>query len=114
MEIKIYNKYEDFESVPAGTQDVNIEGNADDFFYLKMEDDSMSPDYEEGQLILFKKQRKAKSGEVVFVTVGNSSYIRKIWYDKDFLNLIPIHENYDKLEFTGFSLNRVKIKGVAQ
>lgn len=113
MEIQVFDKYADFPASPSGTMSAQQE-NAEEYFYLKPEDDSMAPQLEPGVPALFKKQRKAKNGDIVFASIGNQSYIRRISYDKDFLDLYPVNDAYEKLSFVGFSLNRVKIKGVLQ
>lgn len=116
MEIALFDSYTDFDTAPSGSVTVDLPadaGDASDYFALKMADDSMAPVYAKGQIVVFKKQRKAPRETTVFAAVGKDLYVRKISYDKDFLSLIPENSAYEKLDFTGFSLNRVKVKGVA-
>lgn len=116
MEITLFDSYTDFDAAPSGSVTVDLPadaGDASDYFALKMADDSMAPVYAKGQVVVFKKQRKAPRETTVFAAVGKDLYVRKMSYDKDFLSLIPENSAYEKLDFTGFSLNRVKVKGVA-
>jgi len=113
MNIPVYDSYEEFlNETPSSHRDENKEGADENYFYYKMHDDSLSPEFEKDCYILMRKQKKAKNGEIVLVQIGSEYYLRKISYDKDFLTLSAINESHETFNFAGFSLNRAKVKAV--
>jgi len=113
MDIKVYETYEQFQkNEPAYEKqaDVTEEG---DFFFLKVQDNALAPDLEEGTLALFKKQRKALSGQIILATTKNEMKIRTLSYEKDSLWLKSNdNDNYPSEYYNGISISRVKIHAV--
>ena len=114
MDVKVYENLKQYENNDsAGVKNAEVDGNENEYFYIKMEDDSMEPVLKKNEYVLFHIQSKAKSGSVVLAMSNGSHYIRTIDYDKDFLTLKAENPSYEKLFFAGFSLGKVKIKAAA-
>lgn len=115
MKVPVYSTVDDYlDGTPNGEKET--ECNVDDaekLFYLTMPDDSMEPSIKKGEDVLFYETKKSGgSGKVTLTSIGKDYYVRIFDYDKDFLSLIAENPAYERMDFTGFSLNRVKLRAI--
>ncbi len=91
---------------------------ADDFFYLRVEGDSMKDiGMVEGSLVLFRKQQYAEEGDVVACLVGGeSATVKRFRRAKKSIYLVPENEDYSPIELTtdDFESGEARILGVAK
>lgn len=105
------------------TSEENIEGyiplnphmynmkSPDDYFYLRMYDDSMNKKYQEGDYILMKKCSNIQTDTIALIILDNTTLIRKITTQGDLLLLEPLSYNTIKYKTQACPKEKVKILG---
>ena len=84
----------------------------DDHYYLEISGDSMSPVFNDGDLVLVHKQTSVDSGDVgVFLVNGEEGYIKKVKYDAENIDLISYNPFYPPMHFEGPDVLRVYVLG---
>jgi repressor LexA len=87
-----------------------------DFFALKVEGDSMYPDYKTGDIIIIKQQCDCNSGDdcIVMVNGDDATFKRVIKQEKSII-LKPLNNSYEPYYFDEYDIvtKPVKIVGVA-
>ena len=90
--------------------------NGNKFFALKVDGDSMYPDYRTGDIIIVKQQPDCESGDdcIVMVNGDDATFKRVIKQDKSII-LKPLNNNYEPYLFNEYDIltKPVKIIGVA-
>lgn len=98
-----------------GVEPAYITGNADEYFYLKVIGDSMSPQINEGDLALVKCQNYADDGQLVVAIVrgefNDEGVIKQFKTYPSAVSLISFNPNYEPRFFPGKEMNRVRIVG---
>ena len=115
MKIPVYNSIEDYldDEVAYEKETVSEVGDESNLFWLKMYDDSMSPEIGEDEEVLFMQTKKIDgSGKTVLVSVGKKYSVRRIEYSKDSLWLRPVNEAYETEYYNCSDLVRVKLVAV--
>lgn len=97
--------------IPVNPHMYNMK-NAEEYFYLKMLDDSMDKKYKEGDYILMKKSSKIKNDTIALLFVDNITIIRKITSQENFVLLEPLSNN-SKYKTKVCEKSKVKILGIA-
>lgn len=86
-------------------------GNGD-YFYLKVKGDSMFPKIEEGDLVLVHKQDSVDSGNYAVVVVnGEEGLVKKVKYDKEWIELVSVNPYYPVRRFEGRDVLQVRVIG---
>ena len=86
--------------------------NRKEYFYLEVSGDSMSPRLDDGDLILVKKQSSIDSGDVgVFLIDGCDGVVKKIKYDRNYIELHSFNPYYPVRRFEGSEVQRVSVVG---
>ena len=67
-------------------------------FALTIEGDSMMPDFEDGDIVLVRRQDAVDIGEICIYTVGGKGYIKKYGGDR----LISLNDDYDDIIFKDY------------
>ena len=67
-------------------------------FALTIEGDSMMPDFEDGDIVLVKRQDAVDIGQICIYTVDGKGYIKKFGGDR----LISLNDNYDDIIFKDY------------
>ena len=87
-------------------------GSPADYFFLRVQGDSMAPQINAGDLALVHRQPTADSGDVVVVTVGGElGTIKQYLRRGASVVLHPFNEHYDDMVFSGDELNQLSIAG---
>lgn len=99
-----------YEEVPAEWVD-----NSEDYCIIRVDGDSMSPKFDDNDLLLVKNQDSVDSGTVAVVLVdGEKSFVKKVVYDKDWIELVSINPEYPPLRFEGKDVERVRVFGTVE
>lgn len=106
---KLVDKYID-EYITIDTKLYNID-SPQNFFYVKVADDSMNKKYQEGDYILMKKGSNIKKDTIALVILDNMTIIRKITLQEDLLLLEPLSSNTAKYKTQACPKENVKILG---
>lgn len=82
-------------------------------FWLQINGDSMAPLFDEGDLILVRRQSTVESGNyAVLLLDGNESMVRRIFCGDDFIELQSTNPYYPTCRFSGMDTMRVRILGL--
>jgi len=80
------------------------------FFALKIIGDSMTPRFEEGDVVIVRCQPDANSGDIVIAKVnGDDACCKKLIKNKDGITLVSLNPKYDPMYF---DLNDIQKKPV--
>lgn len=100
-----------YEEIPAS---MLRDGN--NYFSLKIDDDSMYPDYKTGDIIIIRQQSDCNSGDdcVVMVNGDDATFKRVVKQEKSII-LKPLNNEYEPYYFDEYEImtKPVKIIGVA-
>ena len=100
-----------YEEIPAS---MLRDGN--NYFSLKIDGDSMYPDYKTGDIIIIRQQSDCNSGDdcVVMVNGDDATFKRVVKQEKSII-LKPLNNNYEPYYFDEYEIltKPVKIVGVA-
>lgn len=100
-----------YEEIPAS---MLRDGN--NYFSLKIDGDSMYPDYKTGDIIIIRQQNDCNSGDdcVVMVNGDDATFKRVVKQEKSII-LKPLNNNYEPYYFDEYEIltKPVKIVGVA-
>ena len=106
---KLVDKYID-EYITIDTKLYNID-SPQNFFYVKIADDSMNKKYQEGDYILMKKSSNIKNDTIALVILDSTTLIRQITAQGDLLLLEPLSYNTSKYKTQACPKESVKILG---
>lgn len=101
-----------------GYEEISIDmlKGGNDYFALKIDGDSMYPDYKTGDIIIIKQQCDCNSGDdcVVMVNGDDATFKRVIKQDKNII-LKPLNNEYEPYLFNEYDIltKPVRIIGVA-
>lgn len=87
------------------------EYDEDEYFYLLVEGDSMSPEIKNGDYVLVHSQDVIESGQIAVVVVDGEGLVKKIEMGEDYITLISINPYYPPRVFKEYDMNRVHIIG---
>lgn len=86
-------------------------GNGE-YFYLQVKGDSMSPKFDDGDLVLVHRQTSVDSGSTGVVSVdGEDGFVKKVEYDAEHIWLISANPYYPPMVFEGPDVLRVYVLG---
>lgn len=86
--------------------------STDDYFFLSVSGNSMSPQIDSGDIVLVKRQDSVESGEVAVVIVDNEDgMLKKVIYDKEHVRLVSFNPYYPEMMFRKADMDRVNIIG---
>lgn len=90
--------------------------NGDNYFALKIDGDSMYPDYKTGDIIVIRQQNDCNSGDDCVVMVnGNDATFKRVIKQEKGIILKPLNNNYEPYLFDANDIQDkpVRIIGVA-
>lgn len=97
----------DYEPVPSA--DIS---RSEKYAYLRVIGDSMYPVFMEGDLVLVRVQSSVDSGDYAVVTVDNEDgVIKRVVYEKDFIELQSVNPMYPPRRFEGNEVTRIRVFG---
>lgn len=85
-----------------------------DYFALRVYGDSMYPIYQEGDIVLVKRQTTLnRSGEIGVVVCDDNATLKKVEYvmGEDWLKLVPINPNFPPVMVAGEKLEHCRVLG---
>lgn len=95
-----------------GYEAVSPEHDTDDYFWLKVEGDSMVPRLEDGDLALIHRDVPLESGTVMVVIVDDTEgFIKKVAIEDDTVTLHSFNPYYPPMVFGGAELGRLRFIG---
>ena len=86
----------DWEEIPA-----SMSRGGKEYFGLKVTGDSMSPRYEDGDVLILRKQDSCESGQDCAVMVGSSdATFKRVRFGPSGVTLHPLNPNYETYHYT--------------
>ena len=86
-----------------------------EYAYLKVVGDSMYPEFKEGDLVFVQVQPSVESGSYAVVTVDDEiGMVKKVVYDKDFVELQSVNPMYPPRRFEQEDVLRVRVFGLVK
>ncbi len=87
-------------------------GTPDDYFFLRVQGDSMAPDINDGDIALVHRQPTADDGDIVVAVVnGEAGTIKRYIRRGATVILHPFNAKYDDMVFAGSQLDELIITG---
>ena len=81
-----------------------------EFFALRIKGDSMSPKYEDGDVVIFRKQESCESGQDCAVMVnGNDATFKRVKISNQGITLHPLNPAYDAKLYTNKEVKELPI-----
>lgn len=94
-----------------------VKGDAEQYFVLQVQGDSMYPKFLDGDNVLMEKSDFADSGQIVAVMIGEEeATLKVIEYDdaRTYIRLKPLNPNYPPRTFKREEMNSVRIIGISR
>lgn len=93
--------------------DMSMLRGGDEFFWLRVTGDSMTPAIDEGDLVLVRRQESVDSGKLAVVLVdGEEGLVKRVIYTPDWLELHSFNPYYPPRRFEGAQMSRVTVVGL--
>ncbi|MBQ3463440.1 MAG: helix-turn-helix domain-containing protein [Clostridia bacterium] len=87
----------------------------EDYVFLRVIGDSMYPEFKEGDYVLVRLQTSVDSGSYAVVIIdGEEGVIKKVVYDKNYIELRSINPMYPPRRFEGADVLRVSVYGLVK
>lgn len=85
------------------------------YIWISVQGDSMSPLIDDGSEILVKKQDCVDNGQIGVVLIdGENAVVKKISYGDNWIELISINPYYPPRRFEGADVQRVRVLGLVK
>lgn len=85
------------------------------YIWISVQGDSMSPLIDDGCDILIKKQESVDSGQIGVVLIdGEDAVVKKINYGDNWIELVSINPYYPPRRFEGAEVQRVRVVGLVK
>lgn len=89
-----------------------IFGRGDDYIYINVEGDSMSPKIEEGDRILVRKQDMCDSGDIAVIMLkSDEAVVKKVTFGDGYITLTSFNPQYPPRTFVGAEMEDMSIVG---
>ena len=107
--------YADMDIVDYEPTSIDSITPGEDYVYLKVVGDSMYPKFEEGDLVLVRRQTSVDSGSYAVVIIdGEDGVIKKVVYGKDWIELQSVNPMYPPRLFEDADVLRISIYGLVK
>lgn len=82
-----------------------------EFFGLKIKGDSMSPDYLDGDIVIFQKANDCENGDDCVVSInGDEATFKRVYKNKSGVVLHPLNNRHSPLAFTNEEIESLPVK----
>ena len=96
-------------------KDIRNPYEAKETIAIKVAGDSMYPKIEDGDTIVIHKQDSVDSGQIAVVLIdGEDAVVKKVKYDKSWVDLISINPEYKTRHFEKEEVNRLRVLGLVK
>jgi repressor LexA len=95
-----------------GYETVSPEYDREDFFWLQVDGDSMSPIISDHDLVLVEKDAPLESNTIMVVIVDDDDgFVKKVYIDEDTITLSSYNPEYRPMVFGGSDIARLRFIG---
>lgn len=107
--------YADMDIIDYEPTSVDSITPGEDYVYLKVVGDSMYPKFEEGDLVLVRRQTSVDSGSYAVVIIdGEDGVVKKIVYGQNWIELHSINPMYPVRRFENEDVLRIRVFGLVK
>ncbi len=100
------------EQQSLGHEPVAPEHDTDEYFWLKVTGDSMSPKIDDGDLVLVSRGAPVESGTIMVIIVDDiEGFVKKVSVNEDTVTLSSYNPYYPPMVFGGAELARLRFIG---
>jgi phage repressor protein C with HTH and peptisase S24 domain len=83
---------------PEDTEEINYAGDVPEHdMAFRVSGDSMTPLFENGEIIFVKRTEDVRNGQVIAVQINEEAYIKKAYVENDCLRLVSLNKKYDDI-----------------
>lgn len=94
---------------------ISAPSEQEQYIWINVVGDSMSPLIDDGSKILIKKQTSVDSGSIAVILIdGEEAVVKKVVYGKDWIELQSINPYYPPRRFEGAEVERIKVVGIVK
>lgn len=100
---------------PSGTEPVDAATlrGGEEYFWLRVTGDSMTPDINDRDLVLVRRQESVDSGRYAVVMVdGEEGLVKRVVYSENWVELQSVNPYYPPRRFEGENIGAVTIVGL--
>lgn len=95
-----------------GYEPVAPDYDTDEYFWLQVSGDSMSPKIDDGDLVLVNREAPIETNTIMVVIVDDTEgFIKKVSVDEDTVTLISFNPYYPPMVFGGAEMARLRFIG---
>lgn len=87
---------------------------SDDYLWINVKGDSMSPKIEDGDMILVRRQNSVENGSVAVVMVDDEALVKKMKYGKNWVELHSFNPYYPVRRFEKQETDRIRVLGLVK
>ncbi len=106
--------YADSSAVAYRPTPISNSLDAENYLWINVRGDSMSPKIEDGDRILVRRQDSVENGSVAVVMIDDEAVVKKIKFGRDWLELHSFNPYYPVRRFEREELLRIRIVGLVK
>ena len=106
--------YADSRAVEYRPTFVSNPSDAENYLWINVKGDSMSPKIEDGDRILVRRQDSVENGSVAVVMIDDEAVVKKIKYGKNWVELHSFNPYYPVRRFEKGELMRLRVVGLVK
>ncbi len=106
--------YADSRAVEYRPTFISNPSDAENYLWINVKGDSMSPKIEDGDRILVRRQDSVENGSVAVVMIDDEAVVKKIKYGKNWVELHSFNPYYPVRRFEKGELMRLRVVGLVK
>lgn len=106
--------YADSSAVAYRPTPISNPADAENYLWINVRGDSMSPKIEDGDRILVRRQDMIENGSVAVVMIEDEAVVKKVKYGRGWLELHSFNPYYPVRRFEGPELEAIRIVGLVK
>ncbi len=106
--------YADSRAVEYRPTFISNPSDAENYLWINVKGDSMSPKIEDGDRILVRRQDSVENGSVAVVMIDDEAVVKKIKYGKNWVELHSFNPYYPVRRFEKDELLRLRVVGLVK
>lgn len=94
---------------------ISVPSEREQYVWITVVGDSMSPMIDDGSKILVRRQESVDSGQIAVVLIdGEEAVVKRVVYDKEWIELQSINPYYPPRRFEGKEVERIRVFGLVK
>lgn len=106
--------YADSRAVEYRPTFISNPSDAENYLWINVKGDSMSPKIEDGDRILVRRQDSVENGSVAVVMIDDEAVVKKIKYGKNWVELHSFNPYYPVRRFEKSELTHLRVVGLVK